>query len=494
MLTRSKLSSSSVSTTGSSGGDLKSRASSAPESSDVYSVPTAQSIADFDYERRERREKLTLFRRPLQTSCVFFSGFCLLMTNAIKYAILNPVTLYLLLPLFLVWYLLEYIPGPYTATINAFEFWLEYAVWWVGLGILSSIGLGSGLQSGLLFLYPHVIKTCLAAQTCKSLDFDSWTDIWFRTPKSLFKCPPGAAAASPVTFLGMWSTIILPCFLQAAGTAIGEIPPYWMTRASRLAAIASGDDQGDAEEIPEELEANSKYSYVNRLKIWMVRFLRQNGFYGVLLMASYPNMAFDLCGICCGHFLMPFWTFLSATFIGKAVIRNGYQSVVYIALCSEKYLEYLIRSLQYLAPDSWRIDQMIRDVLVESRESFKKLEDSADSPAKPMSSLASSFVFYWQLLMTIMLATFLLSCISQFAQHHQLQIDMVESEKLRRRLPPGVLQSITSPMSGRLRLPKPSRKSGGCASNAGSPEASSDRPQPPSSTPSPVKKGGGKKR
>ena len=243
MLTRSKLSSSSVGSSGGSSGDLKSRTAATQDSNSVYSVPTAQSIADFDYERRESREKLTLFRRPMQTTYVFLSGFCLLMSSAIKYAVLNPVTLYLLLPLFLVWYLLEFIPGPYTATINKFEFWLEYVVWWVGLGILSSIGLGSGLQSGLLFLYPHVIKTCLAAQTCKSLDFDSWTDIWFRAPKTLFKCPSGPLATSSVTFFGMWTKVILPCFLQAAGTAIGEIPPYWMTRASRLAAISSGDDQ-----------------------------------------------------------------------------------------------------------------------------------------------------------------------------------------------------------------------------------------------------------
>lgn len=35
-------------------------------------------------------------------------------------------------------------------------------------------------------------------------------------------------------------------------------------------------------------------------------------------MASWPNFAFDLCGICCGHFLMPFWTFFGATFLGNS--------------------------------------------------------------------------------------------------------------------------------------------------------------------------------
>ncbi len=35
---------------------------------------------------------------------------------------------------------------------------VQYAVWWVGLGVLSSIGLGTGMHSGLLFLFPHMLK------------------------------------------------------------------------------------------------------------------------------------------------------------------------------------------------------------------------------------------------------------------------------------------------------------------------------------------------
>ena len=35
---------------------------------------------------------------------------------------------------------------------------VRYVVWWVGLGVLSSIGLGTGMHSGLLFLFPHMLK------------------------------------------------------------------------------------------------------------------------------------------------------------------------------------------------------------------------------------------------------------------------------------------------------------------------------------------------
>jgi membrane protein YqaA with SNARE-associated domain len=129
----------------------------------------------------------------------------------------------------------------------------------------------------------------------------------------------------------MWQKIILVCVLQSAGTAIGEIPPYWITRGARLAAIEAGTST--LNEIPSEFESTSKFDLVNRFKLFMIWFLQEYGFWGVLVMASYPNFAFDLCGICCGHFLMPFWAFFSATLIGKVFVRNTYQSVMYVVLC-----------------------------------------------------------------------------------------------------------------------------------------------------------------
>lgn len=36
--------------------------------------------------------------------------------------------------------------------------WVLYTTWWISLGVLSSIGLGTGMHSGLLFLFPHMLK------------------------------------------------------------------------------------------------------------------------------------------------------------------------------------------------------------------------------------------------------------------------------------------------------------------------------------------------
>jgi hypothetical protein len=203
-------------------------------------VVTPQQISDFDHMRKDKRETLTLFQRPIDTLRTFFGGAVALVFFSVKYIVSHAIFLYVLLPTAILWLILDSIPGPYTDTINRIEFAMEFVVWWTGLGILSSVGLGSGLQSGVLFLFPHIIKVSLAAQTCKTLDFDSYSDMWFRSPPGLFQCPPLTAESTPVTLLGTWQKIILVCFLQSSGTAIGEIPPYWMTRAARLAAIEAG--------------------------------------------------------------------------------------------------------------------------------------------------------------------------------------------------------------------------------------------------------------
>jgi len=45
----------------------------------------------------------------------------------------------------------------------------------------------------------------------------------------------------------------------------------------------------------------------------------------VSVFIQIPNPLFDLAGITCGHFLVPFWTFFGATLIGKAVIKMHIQ-------------------------------------------------------------------------------------------------------------------------------------------------------------------------
>jgi hypothetical protein len=71
---------------------------------------------------------------------------------------------------------------------------------------------------------------------------------------------------------------------------------------------------------------------VAAMQAWMMRIIQQHGFLGILLLASWPNAAFDLCGICCGVFLMPFWTFFGATLVGKGLFKVSGQAMFFVAL------------------------------------------------------------------------------------------------------------------------------------------------------------------
>ena len=225
---------------------------------------TIEEILEFDRKRKIYRESLHIVSNPLETCTVFVLAVANMLQTVGNYVITHPVFTFLCMPLVLAWYMSKYFPEwEITESIDALEFWIEYSVWWIGLGILSSIGLGTGFQSGILFLFPHVAKVCIAAQTCQNTNFEYLTDIWLRSPPNLFKCMASTSPANhtmeqvksvggreEVTFFEMWKIIVLPCFLQAVGTAIGEIPPFWISRAARRAALQAGEDLG---ELPEEL-------------------------------------------------------------------------------------------------------------------------------------------------------------------------------------------------------------------------------------------------
>jgi len=63
-----------------------------------------------------------------------------------------------------------------------------------------------------------------------------------------------------------------------------------------------------------------------------------------------PNPLFDLAGITCGHFLVPFWTFFGATLIGKAIIKTHLQQLTVIVAFNENLVSKLVTALAKVFP------------------------------------------------------------------------------------------------------------------------------------------------
>lgn len=48
---------------------------------------------------------------------------------------------------------------------------INWCLYWLGLGVLSSVGFGTGLHTFLLYLGPHITSVTLAAYECGGLNF-----------------------------------------------------------------------------------------------------------------------------------------------------------------------------------------------------------------------------------------------------------------------------------------------------------------------------------
>lgn len=117
------------------------------------------------------------------------------------------------------------------------------------------------------------------------------------------------------------SKVRLESFMWGAGTAIGELPPYFMARASALSSMDNRKNESDLEKDEEleefehlleaEKDGSIKLNIFDKLRLSVFKIIKRVGFWGILLCASIPNPLFDLAGITCGHFFVKFWTFLA---------------------------------------------------------------------------------------------------------------------------------------------------------------------------------------
>jgi len=252
--------------------------------------------------------------------------------------------------------------------------------------------------------------------------------MWFRRdPSLLFEC---SDMNTGFQFFDLFKKIFIPCMLWGTGTAIGEIPPYAISRAARLSGASN-------QEFLDIKEAKSRIPLLDRMKVWMINFLQKHGFIGVILMSAWPNAAFDLCGICCGHFLMPFWSFFLATFIGKALFKVNGQACFFITIFTEEYLSAVVSWVEHIIPESLdpciRFGQkqcyiFLRDALHNVREKFK--QQTASGEASPSSSTFSLSTI-WNTMIMLIIFTFILSCVEQFAQAQATRMTVRQLEILK---------------------------------------------------------------
>jgi vacuole membrane protein 1 len=302
--------------------------------------------ASCDYLKN--KDQLVLSRHPVVVIRLFFNY----MKRLIYEYSPHP---YILLSGAMVLVLLNTVPQ-----LLALRDFLLIGLYWLILGIVSSIGFGTGVPTGVLLVFPRIIVTAV----------NNGPDKILLTFRELYY---------PV---GMW----------ALGTALGELPPYYVARTVRLNSIKNKEQMTT---MNDQFESG----IMNNMQRYMETIIKKWNFWGILFFASYPNALFDLCGMVSGHYLVPCSVFLSATIIGKVLIKANLQlHLLVLATFADRYLGFI--------PKDYRV----------------KIAEFADRARIPGSYNAesSSVHFYvsgvWQLVVLVFMGYFVINFIHAMAQ------------------------------------------------------------------------------
>jgi len=370
-------------------------------------------------ELREERQGIVLWKRPITT---IYYGLSELLISTYEWCLRlleRKVTLVAVLLTLAAIYAARQVDGPHRAFVNEWESYLLWCSWWVGLGVLSSVGLGTGLHTFLLYLGPHIASVTLAAYECGSTDFPSPP-----YPDEI-QCPEqaaSAAAGSPMTIWQIISKVRVEAFCWGFGTALGELPPYFMARAHRLSGVDDDDDDSDEDdETKELLELQKKnpdeLSVLDRAKLKVEKIVEKLGFFGILACASIPNPLFDLAGITCGHFLVPFWTFFGATVIGKAIIKMNIQKMFIILAFNEKLIAYVVSQLHNIPLVGDKLEGPFKQALALQKEKLHRKSGGSGSGDEGGATQPLLGMIFEKLVLA-MVAYFLVSILNSLAQSY----------------------------------------------------------------------------
>jgi membrane protein DedA with SNARE-associated domain len=152
------------------------------------------------------------------------------------------------------------------------------------LGILSSIGIGTGIHTGTLIVFPKFVNIATDGEDFKT------------------------ACLTAFPYAVIWGT----------GTALGELPPFLM--ANRL--------------IKEYNNEN-----FSRIINWTRHFIDIFGAFGIFVLSCYPNVAFDMAGIIAGISDMKTSRFLFATILGKGFVKAPTQAFIIIYTAQKMTVE-----------------------------------------------------------------------------------------------------------------------------------------------------------
>ncbi|KAH9682740.1 vacuole membrane protein KMS1 [Citrus sinensis] len=340
-------------------------------------------MADLREKHQQELENLTLTTQPFKTIKLFILGVIQYLKRSVLYLLAKGGWLMLSCTVVAaLGILLVTIDGPHEKHLEELSEYFRFGLWWVALGVASSIGLGSGLHTFVLYLGPHIALFTIKAMQCGRVDLKSapYDTIQLkRGPSWLDKdCdefgPPlfSSSEGSRVPLSSILPQVQLEAILWGVGTALGELPPYFISRADCCH------------------NTNLLFSQ-NMQQVYQV-----------------PNPLFDLAGIMCGQFGVPFWKFFLATLIGKAIIKTHIQLLDWI----ENELIWVLSLVPGFAPV---LPSLVAKLHTMRAKYLKPQQPSSHIKVKKWDF---SFASVWNTIVWLMLMNFFVKIVTDTAQRY----------------------------------------------------------------------------
>lgn len=360
----------------------------------------------------EDRKSLVLWKRPFMTLQYFVKELFIIFNEYGSQLITHQYIVLTSLLVTVCSIVLYNIEGPHQTFVVQAEKIFFRCFTWIGLGVLSSVGFGTGLHTFVLYLGPHIAKVTLAAYLCNSLDFPQPP-----YPDEII-CPEGDHSSNVITIFKIMSKVRLEAFMWGMGTALGELPPYFMAKAARLSGQDHDDE--DLKEFEELLQIKKnkpeEQSLYDRAKLGVEKIVERVGFLGILACASIPNPLFDLAGITCGHFNVPFWTFFGATLIGKAIIKMHIQKLFVIVAFNEHMVNELVNRMKYIPHIGAYLHDPFAEFLAKQKANLHRRPGTSGVSDGPwIAWIFEKFVF-------LMILYYILTIVNSMAQSHHKRL------------------------------------------------------------------------
>ncbi|KAL4296641.1 hypothetical protein GQ457_12G003280 [Hibiscus cannabinus] len=401
----------------------------------------ASSIEDIHESHRQELENLTLTTQPFKTLRFFVLAIYQYFKRSALYLLAKGGWLMLSSTLIAVLgILLVTIEGPHEKHVEEFSHYVRFGLWWIALGVASSIGLGSGLHTFVLYLGPHIALFTIKAMQCGRVDLKTapYDTIQLkRGPSWLDKSceefgPPlfSTSDGSRVPLSSILPQVQMEAILWGIGTALGELPPYFISRAAR--------ESGRKFDAMEELDASSSEesgviaTHLKKIEGWLLSHAQHLNFFTILVLASVPNPLFDLAGIMCGQFGIPFWEFFLSTLIGKAFIKTYIQMVFIISVCNNQLLDWIENELIWILGFIPGFDTFLPTLTAKLHAAKDKyLAAPRSLPSNIKGKWDFSFASIWNTIVWLMLMNFFVKIVNATAQRYlKKQLDEQVADNL----------------------------------------------------------------